>query len=334
MIARAQLPPPVRPGDRVGVAALSGKVDPMRLEAGLEALSALGYEPVQAENLRSRSGLFAGSDSERLAGFHSLASDETLGAIVFARGGYGVTRILPDIDWPLLAKRPRAYVGYSDLTPFLLQVVERLGLAAFHGPMVAADFARGMSEEEKASFRGVLAGRFPTVLPVRGECLPAGGNGSSARGAPSTESSGGGRIPSAPVAGPLLGGCLSMLVATLGTPYAPDLDGSILILEDLGEPLYRFDRMLTHLRLSGNLAKLRGLVVGHLEGEDHDPSLAASEATLLEQVRCEAEGFSWPIAWGLPVGHSRPNLLLPLGLWGRLDVFTGQLTIEPWPETD
>lgn len=319
MISPVRLPPPVRPGDRVGVAALSSKVDPERLEAGLTALAELGYEPVQAANLRSRCGLFAGSDEERLAAFHELASDDSLGAIVFARGGYGVTRILPDIDWELLARRPRAYVGYSDLTPFLLQVVERLGIVAFHGPMVAGDFARGLSDEEAASFRDALAGAYPAVLPLRAE--PDGGT--SAR-----------KPPREVVSGPLMGGCLSMLVATLGTPYAPDLEGSILVLEDLGEPLYRFDRMLTHLRLSGSLNSLKGLVAGHLEGEDDEPSLAASGATLLEQVRREAESFSWPVAWDLPVGHSRPNLMLPLGLWGDLEASAGRLVIANWPDAD
>ena len=300
---RVALPPAVRPGDRIGVAALSGKVDPDRLDAGLEALAGLGYEPVEAANLRSCCGLFAGSDDERLGAFHDLAVDDSLSAIVFARGGYGVMRILPRIDWQLLARRPRAYVGYSDLTPFLLQVVERLGLAAFHGPMVAADFARGLSDEERASFEQALGGGYPLSFPV------------------TTEASGDA------VEGPLVGGCLSMLVATLGTPYAPGFEGAILFVEDVEEPLYRFDRMLTQLRLSGSLARLHGAVAGHLEGDDCEPSLGASHDTLLEQFRLEAESFPWPAAWGVPVGHSRPNLTLPLGLWARLDPTRGQLVI-------
>lgn len=303
MTSRVVPPPPVRPGDRVGVAALSGKVDPARLDAGLAALAALGYEPVEATNLRSCCGIFAGSDGERLDAFHELAADDSLGAIVFARGGYGVMRLLPGFDWSLLARRPRAYVGYSDLTPFLLQVVERLGVAAFHGPMVAADFARGLSREEREGFERALAGDFPLELRVSSDDTCA------------------------PVEGPLVGGCLSMLTATLGTPYAPDLAGAILFLEDLGEPLYRFDRMLTQLRLSGNLTGLQGAVAGHLEGDDCGPSVAASHETLLEQFKLETGSFPWPAAWGVPVGHARPNLTLPLGLRARLDPVSGLLTI-------
>ncbi len=310
MIPSVSLPPPLRPGDRVGVAALSGKVDPTRLEAGLEALVAAGYEPVQAANLRARCGLFAGSDEERLDAFHQLAGDDSLNAILFARGGSGVLRVLPGIDWQLLGRRPRAYVGYSDLTPFLLQVITRLRLAAFHGPMVAADFARGLSGVELDSFTAALGGELPFELPL----YEVEDSEESVTGT---------------VEGPLLGGCLTMLAATLGTPYAPDLEGALLFLEDVGEPLYRFDRMLTHLRLSGNLANLKAVIAGHLEGEGGDPKLAASPEVLLDQLRREARGFPWPLAWGLPAGHDRPNLTLPLGLWARLDLFAGRLTIPP-----
>lgn len=310
MIPSVSLPPPLCRGDRVGVAALSGKVDPARLEAGLEALAAAGYEPVQAANLRARCGLFAGSDEERLDAFHQLAGDDSLNAILFARGGSGVLRVLPGIDWQLLGRRPRAYVGYSDLTPFLLQVIMRLRLVAFHGPMVAADFARGLSDLELESFTAALGGELPVELTLH----PADDSEDSVAGT---------------FEGPLLGGCLTMLAATLGTPYAPDLEGALLFLEDVGEPLYRFDRMLTHLRLSGNLANLKAVIAGHLEGEGGDPQLAASPKVLLDQLRREARGFPWPLVWGLPVGHDRPNLTLPLGLWARLDPFAGRLTIEP-----
>ncbi|MCP3964477.1 MAG: LD-carboxypeptidase [bacterium] len=305
MISKATLPPPVRPGDRIGVAALSGPVDPDRLLAGLDALRSMGYEPVEAANLRSCCGIFAGSDAERLAAFHALAADESVAAIVFARGGSGLLRVLPDVDWRLLGRRPRAYVGYSDLTPFLLQVVARLGLVAFHGPMVAADFARGLTGRERASFESALAGALPTTLPVSCE-------GSAEA-----------------VEGPLVGGCLSMVASTLGTPYEPDLEDAILLLEEVGEPLYRFDRMLTQLRLSGNLARLKGVVAGHLEGEGGDPLRADSGDTLLRQLRDETRNEPWPLAWGLPAGHAAPNMTLPLGLLARLDSAAGRLTVGP-----
>jgi muramoyltetrapeptide carboxypeptidase len=305
----ARLPPPAGPGDRVGVAALSGPVDPERLERGLAALRGLGFEPVLAANAASREGLFAGGDAERLAAFHRLAADADLPAILFTRGGHGVLRLLPGIDWELLRRRPRAYVGYSDLTPFLLAVVRRLGLVAFHGPLVGAELARGLTGGERASLLGALGGRYPVELPLTG-WLRAGA-----------------------AAGPLLGGCLSLLTATLGTPWFPELSGAVLFLEDVNEPPYRLDRMLTHLALSGSLDRIGGMIIGHLDAHDAINAVNAVDATDagdtgeagrlgragVELIADNLRGFEWPLAWGLESGHRAPNLTLPLGMAARLD---------------
>jgi muramoyltetrapeptide carboxypeptidase len=293
MIAPAQLPPPAGPGDRVGVAALSGPVDPAKLEAGLAELRRLGFEPVLASNVLSRDGLFAGGDAERLAGFHQLAADPGLAAIFFTRGGYGLMRLLPAIDWDLLRRHPRAYVGYSDLTPFLLEVVRRLGLVSFHGPLVAGDLARGLDPGEEESLLGALAGRYPAAQPFTSWV----------------------REPSGDVSGPLLGGCLSLLTATLGTPFAPDLEGALVFWEDVNEPPYKVDRMLTHLGLSGNLAYIAGMIVGQVDGQG---SVKATP-DWRSLVGGSVAGFSWPLAWGLSSGHSAPNWTLPLGLPARLE---------------
>jgi muramoyltetrapeptide carboxypeptidase len=297
LIPPAQLPPPVGPGDRVGVAALSGPVDPARLEAGLAALRRLGFEPVVAPNVLSRHGLFAGSDAERLDAFHRLVADPSLSAIFFARGGHGLLRLLPAIDWDLLRRHPRAYIGYSDLTPFLLEVVRRLGLVAFHGSMVAADLARGLRPEEEESLLGALAGRYPTEQPFSRWL----------------------REPDGEVRGVLLGGCLSLLTATLGTPFSPDLEGALVFWEDLNEPPYKVDRMLTHLGLSGNLASIAGMIVGQIGNGQEGGSLdwpALIEGSVIGE---SVAGFSWPVAWGLPSGHFAPNWTLPVGLSAGLD---------------
>jgi muramoyltetrapeptide carboxypeptidase len=299
---RVELPPPVTAGARVGVAALSGRIDPARLERGVAELSALGFEPVLARNLESSAGLFAGTDDERLSAFHALAADPDLDAIFFARGGHGALRLLPGIDWPLLARRPRAYVGYSDLTPFLLQVVERLGLVAFHGPMVATDLARGLGADERDTLLAALAGGAELELP--------GAGGDAGTAADDAE-------------GPLLGGCLSLLTATQGTRYAPDLDGAILFWEDVNEPLYRLDRMLTHLRLSGSLRAIRGAVIGRVRGVDEDPGSASD---VPRRMRDHAPRV--PILWGVPAGHGAPNLTLPLGRRARIDTAGGRLVVE------
>lgn len=288
-----RLPPPVCAGDRVGVAALSGPVDPEVLGCGLDALRALGFEPRLAANVRSRDGLFAGSDGERLEAFHRLVADPSLTAIFFARGGHGVLRLLPHIDWPLLKAHPRAYVGYSDLTPLLLEVNRRAGLVAFHGPMVAADLARGLSPPERDSLLAALAGEYPVEMQVRP--LRAGS-----------------------ASGVLMGGCLSLLVSTLGTPFCPDFEDRLLFLEDVNEPLFRLDRKLTHLGLSGSLAKVRGMVLGHFSHGQPEATKAAECREWEELARRGTQEFSWPVACDLASGHDTPNLTLPLGLRAQL----------------
>jgi muramoyltetrapeptide carboxypeptidase len=313
--AAAVLPPPVTRGARVGVAALSGPADPQRLADGLDALADLGFDPVPAANLGRRHGLFAGSDDERLAAFHDLAADPSLAAVVFLRGGWGALRLLPRLDWALLARHPRAYVGYSDLTPFLAAVVRRLGLVAFHGPMVAADLARGLDAVEADSLLAALAGDFPVEMPLE--------MAAEDRGGPPRE-------------GPLAGGCLSLLSATVGTEWATETAGRLLFLEDVDEPLYRLDRMLTHLRLSGSLTDIQAMIFGHLgctdapqvEARNAGPPRLDAPPAPPEPLRQDyADAFAGPVAWGVPAGHQRPNLTLPLGLTCRLDAAAGRLLL-------
>lgn len=298
MISHPILPPSCGPGDRVGVAALSGPVDPERLAAGVEALRRLGFEPVLADNALSRHGFLAGGDEERLAAFHRLIADPDLRAVFFTRGGYGVPRILSGIDWDLIARYPRAYVGYSDLTPFLTALVERLGLVSFHGPLVGGELARGLEPEEEASLLGALAGRYPVEQPFQGW------------------------LREGSCEGPLLGGCLSLLSATAGTPWFPDLRGAVVFWEEINEAPYRVDRMLTHLRLSDNLAGIAGMIVGHVV----DKGDASVWPALVDE---NLSGYSWPLAWGLPTGHVPQNWTLPMGLSARLEADSLRMVIGP-----
>lgn len=286
----------MRPGDRVGVAALSGPVDAERLERGLDELRRLGLEPVAAANLRSRRGPLAGSDEERLAGLHELAGRDDLAAIFFARGGYGSLRVLERVDWGLIGRRPRAWVGYSDVTPFLLAVVRRLGLVAFHGPMAAVEAARGLEGEEERGLLAALAGSPVAEIEVVG-------------------------ARDGTASGVLLGGCLSLLAATAGTPWQPDLRGALLFWEDVDEPLYRLDRMLVQLRQAGLLAGLAGMIVGR-------SAVAAADREEAWRLFAGAlEGTGFPVAFDCPSGHCRPNLTLPLGARATLESGRGRLLL-------
>ncbi len=302
------LPPAVHPGDRVGVAALSGPVDPARLGRGLAELTRLGFVPVPARNLAANTGLFAGGDRERAEAFHELADDPSLSAIFFARGGHGTLRVLPLLDWERLAATPRAYVGYSDVTPFLLNVVERLGWIAFHGPMVAAEMARGLADEESRSLLSALAGDLRQELAL--SRVTAAGDGDGRWG---------GMEGVAGAGGPLLGGCLSLLASVTGTPFATSLAGAVLFLEDIHEPLYRVDRMLTQLYLSGSLNSIRAMILG------------ASIASVLDEVavaRIRERAGDLTVAFGLASGHTTPNFTLPLGCPVRIDADSSLLVID------
>jgi muramoyltetrapeptide carboxypeptidase len=294
----AKFPPPLVKGDRVGVAALSGPVEASALQAGFDTLCGLGLRPVLASNLSSSSGLFAGRDAERLDAFMTLAADPALKAIFFARGGHGILRVLPGIDWSLLARFPRAYIGYSDVTPFLNLVVDRLGLVALHGPMVAVECAAGLEKDERESLWNALSGTANGDIPVEGAT-------GSARGV-------------------LKGGCLSLLAATAGTELAPDLGGAVLFWEDVAEPLFRLDRMLTQLRLSGSLAGIKAMVAGRIELLETDP-VENDVSILLEEFSRE---IGCPSAWGLASGHCRPNFTLPLGAEVFLDSGAGIFRFE------
>ncbi len=297
-----RLPPPVVAGDRVGVAALSGPVDAAALELGVARLRELGFDPVLAENLGSRQGLFAGGDEERLRAFHQLASEPEVKAIFFARGGHGVLRLLPGIDWELLARHPRAYVGYSDVTLFLNRLATELGIATFHGPMAAVELAREQTEAERESLLSALRGEPSRRVDVE----PIGDRPFEVRG-------------------PLLGGCLSLLASGLGTEHRLAPEGAILFWEDVNEPLYRIDRMLTQLRLSGTLNSIRGMVVGRVDVADAAPSGAFDID--LQGLLNELERVSdWPIAVGCSSGHCEPNFTLTLGVEATLSS-SGTLTM-------
>jgi muramoyltetrapeptide carboxypeptidase len=300
-------PPAAGPGDTVGVAALSSAVDRDALEAGIAQLESLGFVVRRARNLGASWQGFAGTDAERLAGFHELVAAPEVRAVVFARGGHGLLRVLGGIEWELLGRHPKAYVGYSDLVPLLLAIGERFGWITFHGPMVASDLSTPLDSAERESFLSALAGRLERRLP----CDSA--------------------ADATPVEGPLLGGCLALLAATLGTRFTPRLDGSILFLEDVHEPLYRLDRMLTQLQLSGKLRRVKAMILGHLAAEPDGREASSDGGPALWRALAERslDGVARRIvAWNLPSGHDRPNLTLPLGAHARLEPAESALLIR------
>ncbi len=281
----------LRPGDVVGVAALSGPADPADVARGCAALEAMGYRVRLAANVGLQNGLLglAGSEEERLDGYRSLLVDSDVAAILFARGGYGATPLLSLLEPDEMAAHPKIHCGFSDLTAIAARLLSRCGLPSFHGPMVATDLARGLDPLSAAFFPAALEGRGPTELALPGADILVPGDAE----------------------GRLVGGCLSLLAAMVGTPDEFPYDGSILLVEDVGEEAYRVDRMLVALRDSGRLAKLRGILIGSL------PSITfggAEDPARLRRLLAERLGpLKIPVVARVPAGHRGPNVALPIG---------------------
>jgi len=294
---RVLRPPRLRPGATIGVAAVSGPVEEERLEAGLRSLRSKGYRVVESTNLRRRDGFLAGSDSERAAGYRELLRDPNVDAIFFARGGYGSGRILPFLDPGELRSYLKIHLGGSDLTALFAFAWRHASLVTYYGPMVAVE----MPENDSLDWEAVLSGQPPAPHAF----------------AP-------GDILSSGVAnGPLLGGCLSLAAALCGTPEALRGEGAVFFWEDVGEEVYRLDRMLTQLERSGTFAGLQGMIVGSIApGRREDAETPESVRAWLAR-RFERSGF--PVAMGFPAGHLEGARTLPLGEPVRLDLERGVL---------
>jgi muramoyltetrapeptide carboxypeptidase len=300
---KSLLPPRLRTGDRIGIAAPGGPVRPADLEKGMEYLSGRGFALVRGRHLGARHGYLAGTDAERLEDLNRLLADRTIAAIWFARGGYGTARIVAGIDLAALKKHPKALIGYSDLTVLHAAAYKRLRLSTLYGPLVKE--LGDASSFDDASLWQALSGDGRDVehrLEAAGVFRPGSAEG------------------------PLVGGCLSLLVSLVDTPYEVATDGAILFWEEVGEEPYRIDRMLGHLRMSGRLARLKGMVVGRLVGcEAKDPENALPLAEILST---HLEGTSYPVVVDFPAGHCPGKVTLPLGRLARLDTAAGRLTIQ------
>jgi muramoyltetrapeptide carboxypeptidase len=292
------------PGGTVGVAALSGPPDPDALAAGVRALEGFGYSVRLAPNVLTSEPLLglAGTAQERAAGYRALLVDPEVKAILFARGGYGVAPALAHLDPAEAARHPKIHCGFSDLT-VLSSWLLAAGVPSFHGPMVAADLARGLDPLSTSFFPAMLEGRGPREILLEGE---TGGGVASAAGS----LHGCVLVPGA-ASGRLVGGCLSLLAASVGTPYEYDYSDGLLFFEDTCEEAYRVDRMIGTLIDSGRFAKLSGILIGTLSAVTFG---GVEDAGRLRQVlTARLAPLRIPVALGLPAGHRGPNATLPVG---------------------
>jgi muramoyltetrapeptide carboxypeptidase len=296
----------IRRGDVVGVVAPSGVVEETRLKAGIGVLEELGLRVVVGDSVLARRAYLAGSDIERRTDLQRMLDDPGIRGVFCARGGFGSQRLVPSLDLSAVRRTPKPVMGYSDATA-LLAALAGAGMVGFHGPMVAADMARGLCPSSLGHLDRLLsdpAYRWDAEAPIV--------------------------IRPGRARGRLAGGCLSVLVTLLGTPWAPDLDGAVVFLEDVHEWPYRLDRLLTQLRQSGSLDRVAGVVFGTMEACRSLDGVCA-----VDVVRDAFADAPYPVALGLPAGHTVvetdvENLALPFGVQVELDADAGRLVaLEP-----
>jgi len=287
---------PLESDEPIGVIALSGPVDPARLAEGLEVLRSWDHPVELASNLRAREGYLAGTDEDRLNGLCELL-DRGVRTFIAARGGYGATRLMDRLPWERLVSDRVRFVGYSDLTAILNPLA--VSVVQIHGPMVAAGLHRpGNSSRLLDLLRGGDVGR--EVFSLVGASVLRHGRAE----------------------GRALGGNLSVLAALMGTPWEPDLNGAVLFLEEVAEPPYRLDRLLTQIRGSASFGGVKALICGTLHAcRPHAECVAGWSDLLLE-----ATPAGTPVAFGLPFGHGARNMAFPVGATVEVDTRRGTVS--------
>lgn len=284
------LPRPVQKGSRLAIVAPSGPFDVEAFQAGVDWLKQR-YEITHSPGIFSREGYLAGSDSQRLRDLQDAIHDPSIDAILCARGGFGATRLLPQLELNEIAAANKLIVGFSDITA-LHSLWAKAGVRSLHAPMVAA-LGRS-SETIREQWTGTLE-QPDTPRTWKLESFAGAAKGE--------------------IEGPLLGGNLAVLGALNGTPYAPPLAGALLFLEDVGERPYRIDRMLTTLAQAGWLDQIAGLVLGAFTEGDPGPDGVSIE----EVMHRHFDGIGIPVLAGFPAGHIDENVPLPFGATARID---------------
>jgi muramoyltetrapeptide carboxypeptidase len=336
----------LNPGDTIGIIApASAPPDPKAIDRSLGVLERLGFKPKLGRNVRKRWGFLAGSDRDRAADLMQMFTDRKVKAIICVRGGYGTARILPLLDYEAIRRNPKIFVGYSDITSLHCAFLVKANLVSFHGPMLNSDFINEQFPEftlnsflrtlmDDAPAGSLLCQSWSSLVLLRGDRKVEDEDENEGEDERKAQ-----RRPRKPIginggvaSGQLLGGNLSILCTTLGTPYQPSFKGKILFFEDLAEVPYRFDRMLTHLMNGGVLQQVAGIAIG-INKNCGDPKAKKSteyRQTMDDVFKERLLPLKVPIVSGLPFGHVPLNATLPIGIRARLDATKGDLEIiEP-----
>ena len=283
-------PRKLKAGARIGVVNPSYWLEPERLERALGVFAGMGFEMVPGKSTGLRENQCAGSPADRAADIMAMFEDDSIEAIVCARGGYGGNRVLPLLDYAAIRRNPKIFVGFSDITGLLTSISQRAGLVTFHGPMLST-YGKQTLDYNLDTFRAVLSGeqevRVASAPGCRARCLKPG----TARG-------------------PLWGGNLTLIIERLGTEDQLDTRGAVLLLEDVDEKLYKFERMMLHLKRSGSLDGIKGLVIGEML-EMGDSKVPFGKDT--DEIVLDICGdLDIPIISNFPCGHGEYQATLPV----------------------
>ncbi len=304
-------PKRIKQGDTIGVIAPSSGLPAEDFDKAVQNLSDLGFKIKIGKYARARNGFLAGTDKERIEDLHWAFSDSEIKAVWCVRGGYGASRILPAIDYNLIRKNPKIFIGYSDITAPHLAIFQNTGLVTFHGPVGTSNY----SDYTKNHVLNPLMNpteKYKIELSEYNKTQPS--------NLFKTEI-----ITKGKASGELIGGNLSLLSAMAGTPFAlKNLKGKILFIEDIGEQPYRVDRMLTQIRQSVDLKSLSGIALGVFE--DCNPRDPKTSQSLIEVLKDRLGDLGIPVIYGLSFGHIRDQFTLPLGIKAELDTHNATMT--------
>ena len=303
-------PKALAPGDTIGLITPSSSITEKKLEKAIANMKMLGLKVKLGKHINAINGYLAGTDEQRLEDLHNMFADDEIDGIWCIRGGYGVGRILPKINYKLIKKNPKVLIGYSDITALLLAIHQKTGLIGFHGPLASSEF----TDYSVKHLKGVLMN--PEMSYTIGHAKDSDDSTDKAYHSKV--------IRPGKAKGELTGGNLTLLAAAMGTDFQPKFKNKLVFIEDIGEKPYRLDRMFTQLLQSSDLHKAAGIILGvfeDCEAKESDRSLS-----LMEMFEDRLAHLDMPIIYGLSFGHIKNHMTLPVGTEAKMD--TAKRTIR------
>jgi len=289
------IPSGLSPGDTIGIVAPAGHFNAERFLKGVAVLESMGFRTKVPDEVFSQSGYFAGTDKTRADVITRFFADDSIQGIACARGGYGSVKTLSLLDVEIIKNHPKVFIGFSDISVLLNFFFETTGLVTFHGPVVTS--LVDATPRTKDKLVNAISSEKPIEIVLKNPvCIHRGS-----------------------ASGVVKGGNLTTLCHLIGTPYMPSFKGSILVLEDTGEPCYRIDRMFTQMKLAGSLDGIAGVALGSFDNCGRIDEIYGIAENIFE-------AFQIPVLAGFEVGHHKNNLTFPIGLEASLDTDKGVLS--------